>query len=255
MRQVRAELKFSQDSTARQIGLSRDQLNRIERGEVAVRFFPAWHLCRLANLNPLWLAFGGTEEKEGFVACGNNVVPPEAPFFEVMVLCGDLYRKYRQDPLSLERRIGTDSVFIPERLQDLSGGVIVRVPAFALGSGKEAQKILELESRKHNLRQMLDQVSNWAELRKLLLSETATPGAKTSLARHFKVTTQAVSQWLSGKTKPSADTALRLRDWLLNKNHPTKQSAGSAATRPAPNRSKLRKSTHEKSNKPSQDRK
>jgi transcriptional regulator with XRE-family HTH domain len=242
MRQVRVELKFSQDSTARQIDLSRDQLNRVERGEVAVRFFPAWHFCRLANLNPLWLAFGGSEEKARFAECGNAAVPTEAPFFEVMVLCSDLYRKYHQAPASMEARILTGPVFIPERLRELSGGIIVRVPGFALGSGKEAQDILECEARKHNLRQIHGDVSNWAELRKLLVAQTATPGAKASVARRFKVTTQAVSQWLSGKTMPSADTALQLRTWLLTKEPEQKESADRAQTPPARKRPKLRKS-------------
>jgi transcriptional regulator with XRE-family HTH domain len=247
MREVRIQLKFSQDSTARQIGLSRDQLNRIERGQVAVRFFPGWHFCQLTNMNPLWLAFGGAEERTGFQTCGNAAVPYEAPFFETMVLCSDLYRKCRESPSSLPPRIATGAVFIPERLQHLSGGVIVRVPGFAVGSGKEAQKILEHESRKQNLRHVQrTNVGNWAALRELLRLVTARHGEKASVARRFKITTQAVSQWLSGKTMPSADTALQLRAWLLQRQNLTTERADRAATRPT----RTRKSESTKYEKP-----
>ena len=117
---------------------------------------------------------------------------------------------------------------------------------FTVGSGREAQEILEREARKHNLLLRHGDVSNWAKLRKLLLSETTVPGAKAAIARRFKVTTQAVSQWLSGKTMPSADTALRLRDWLLNRGTQRKPSVGrvtqvparkSGSNRPKPKRS------------------
>jgi transcriptional regulator with XRE-family HTH domain len=42
---------------------------------------------------------------------------------------------------------------------------------------------------------------------------TAPRGAKAALAREFKVTRQAVNQWLSGESNPSADIAIRLQYW------------------------------------------
>jgi transcriptional regulator with XRE-family HTH domain len=42
---------------------------------------------------------------------------------------------------------------------------------------------------------------------------TAPRGAKAALAREFKVTRQAVNQWLSRESNPSADIAIRLQYW------------------------------------------
>ena len=42
---------------------------------------------------------------------------------------------------------------------------------------------------------------------------TAPRGAKAALAREFKVSRQAVNQWLSGENNPSADIAIRLQYW------------------------------------------
>jgi DNA-binding XRE family transcriptional regulator len=42
---------------------------------------------------------------------------------------------------------------------------------------------------------------------------TAPRGAKAALAREFKVSRQAVNQWLSGESNPSADIAIRLQYW------------------------------------------
>src|SRR5438552_1234598 len=47
------------------MGISRDQLNRIERAEVATRFHPGISFCEFAEINPLWLAFGDPEKRYG----------------------------------------------------------------------------------------------------------------------------------------------------------------------------------------------
>src|SRR4051812_30539303 len=39
------------------MGLSRQQLDRIERGEVSVRFLPALRFCEFTDTSPSWLAF------------------------------------------------------------------------------------------------------------------------------------------------------------------------------------------------------
>lgn len=51
------------------------------------------------------------------------------------------------------------------------------------------------------------------ELIEHLKKVTAPRGAKSALAREFNVTRQAVNQWLSGESNPSADIAIRLLNW------------------------------------------
>jgi len=44
-------------------------------------------------------------------------------------------------------------------------------------------------------------------------------GQKAVLARKFKVSRQAVDQWLSGSTNPSAETTLKLVEWVEQQEH------------------------------------
>lgn len=54
----------------------------------------------------------------------------------------------------------------------------------------------------------------WDELRSKVETLTAKRGAKTRLARLLGVTQQAVSEWVSGASAPSADNTLRLLQWV-----------------------------------------
>jgi transcriptional regulator with XRE-family HTH domain len=83
---VRKECGLNQTLTARQIGLSRDQLKRIERGEAAVRFLPAFLFCYFTRTSPLWLAFGQPEKRFGFFGVRPIVATedPAVTFLEVM---------------------------------------------------------------------------------------------------------------------------------------------------------------------------
>ncbi len=50
--------------------------------------------------------------------------------------------------------------------------------------------------------------------RSKLKAATARPGAKAQLAREFKISPQAVSQWISGESAPEAGKLLRLIAWV-----------------------------------------
>jgi transcriptional regulator with XRE-family HTH domain len=113
------------------------------------------------------------------------------------------------------------------------------------------KNVAEAES-KHSLRFMLwPELWTWSGVRtQLRLALDSRRGAKASLARRFGVTTQAVSQWLSGASMPSADTAFHIRkllaDGSLTKPE-EKKRAGRAATQPAPKTRKGKNKTNEKS--------
>lgn len=103
---------------------------------------------------------------------------------------------------------------------------------------------------KHILRFMLwPELSTWEGARtQLKLALDFKRGAKAALARRFGVTTQAVSQWLSGASMPSADTAFHIRKLLADGSLTTqhKKRAGSASTRPALKTRKSKSTSHEK---------
>jgi transcriptional regulator with XRE-family HTH domain len=90
------------------------------------------------------------------------------------------------------------------------------------------------------------QRSLWGELRSRIRALTDRHGARAQLAREFEVTPQAVAEWLSGASAPTAETTLRLREWVSEAEAKQKKRAGSATTRPALKTRKSKSNKHEK---------
>jgi len=92
--------------------------------------------------------------------------------------------------------------------------------------------------------------SRWQQLQHRLQNATRERGAKSSLARELGIDRQTVSEWLRHAVRgPSAETTLRLLEWVKAAEAKQKKRAGSAETQPA---LKTRKRKYEK---PKSDRK
>lgn len=73
---------------------------------------------------------------------------------------------------------------------------------------------------------------HWNQLRDRLNEMLSSPGEKATLAKALGVSKSAVSQWLSGKTAPSAELALCLREWVYGPDEQgTNAPAGGTNTR------------------------
>lgn len=189
LRQVRSEYGLTRSDVADHVDLTPDQLNRIERGTVALRFGPAWKFCEFTQTNPLWLAFG-----EPFPRIGFAPIPAisgeefSESFISHMARFAETYRVIRTRRLKVSS--GAQRAFAESRVKLLVEGGVKRY----LASGYPPM--------------------TWKKLRDRLRVATATPGGRADLARSFKVSTAAVSQWLSGASAPKADTTLRLLQWV-----------------------------------------
>jgi len=75
------------------------------------------------------------------------------------------------------------------------------------------QSMLDKSKRSPHTAGVQDEICDLKGLIERLKKVTAPRGAKAALAREFKVTRQAVNQWLSGESNPSADIAIRLQYW------------------------------------------
>jgi transcriptional regulator with XRE-family HTH domain len=235
---IRKENHVSQSLASTQMGLSRDQLKRIERGEVAIRFFPAWNFCQFTNLNPLWLAFGDPEKRFGFVACANSTVQDEALFLEVMQTYGERYRTYRF--LTHSSWFESGSVFSEKTDSVLGADFITLDRNFEL-----AQKTRQGLSIKYPLISAKNATGSltWDELRKIMCSKTASPVAKAGLAGRLGVSLAAVSQWRSGATAPTADKTLQILAWVRESEtkQQKKRPAGRAQPTPRTRKGKLKR--------------
>ena len=240
MRSVRTEQGLSQNVVASRMGLSRDQVKRIERGEVAARFFPAWNFCQFADTNPLWLAFGDPEPRFGFVECANSNVDDNASFLEVMQRYGERYRTLRF--LTHSSWFESGSVF-----SDTKSVLTASYIELDRRPEDKAKRNLADTAVKHYLILHMLAPPTWEELRTILVSKTALPDAKADLARYLGVSPAAVSQWRSGASAPTADNTLRILAWVNGSEaESNKKRAGSAETRPALKTRKSKSTSHEK---------
>lgn len=84
--------------------------------------------------------------------------------------------------------------------------------------------------------------SLWTDLRKRLALLTRPRGARAALARLFRVSPQAVNQWLSGDSNPTAETTLRLLQWVEQEEAKQKTLGGACNTAKS-KRTRARKSS------------
>ncbi len=187
MRAVRIEFGISRRAMADHLAISIDQLKRFERGAVALRLGPAYDFCALTNTSPLWLAFGDSYPRAG-------VVP------------------YHTSPAIQEQ-----SLLFVERMRSAREGSNIALQATSKADEKSRalRSVAQNEFKRYLTRMPATIiVPSWDELRSWLAEETSTPGAKGTLAAYCEVTSAAVSQWLSGVTKPTAETTLKLLKWV-----------------------------------------
>jgi transcriptional regulator with XRE-family HTH domain len=215
MRRVRTEYGLSRRLISDRVTLTEDQINRVERGNVSLRFGPGWRFCELTQTNPLWLAFGDLYPRIGFAAHPSADSQLESPdlFQDIMGNWAMGYARYRAKRFKISSEHQT--AIAPVRLRKLNflaDATVKHYLATPMGAGP---------------------VMTWDNLRERLKTATSSKGARAELARVFHVSTAAVSQWLSGDSAPKADTTLRLLQWVTVAEAQHKKRAGSAETRPA----------------------
>lgn len=182
--------------------MSSQQLNRVERGTVSLRFRPGWEFCEQTGTNPLWLAFGDPYPKSGFFAVPELFEPSaifgwwkqlswqekEEPFLKIMIKSGaaEVYAKHKLQLSETQ----------PE--EDLIGR-----------AEREEFKRLAAIEVKHYLAPEMVAPPNWEQLRILLIAKTQSAQAKQELASLLGVQLASISQWRSGANAPSADRRYR----------------------------------------------
>lgn len=224
---------------ATEMGLSRDQLASVEIKRVPLRFWSGWRACRSLRLNPLWLATGSGKKypwrTSGFEPEDAARITERTSFLDGFAVIRDRYAAdWDLSDADPTRALAINS----------AEGVTINPAELVL-----AENDLAPPTSKRYLRLVpVTRINNWEQLRVRLRRATADAGSKAALARLFGVTTQAVSQWLSGASAPTADTTLRLLEWVTAEEATStqKKRAGSADTRPALKTRKANPLGHEK---------
>jgi transcriptional regulator with XRE-family HTH domain len=265
VRDARLFSRASQSNFASAIGLSRDQLASVELGRVALRFATGLSLCRVMNLNPLWLAFGETQFQTWFVPYEFAPMAPTDSFSEVMTRYREQYRKaveaelrrMREQPYLLGKSPLWDQLLLlwNVRLSDLDSETLRRhvrslATAYLLVKNSltmfpgGADSVLSMKASPYA-------TSRWKRLQRRLQAATRKRGQKAALARDLRIKhRQVVTAWLKHSTRgPSAEATLRLLEWIEKFERDQsreKKRAGSAETRPALKTRKSKSSKNEK---------
>jgi transcriptional regulator with XRE-family HTH domain len=246
---------MSQRLFAFRYGWSSQQLKRIEAGTVAPRFGPLWELCFMAQINPLWLAFGEPRARYGCKAVDvlgkHPELTPEMPFIEVMRVVADEYEKEAGEVPWGVRWTGAKrpGVFdLRATLAELTARFAERIPrneqqAFmaylaACADRFIAKKAIStktvdtaLNIQNNWILTVSSRKSHWQQLRRRVVHATTRRGARRALAKLLRVTPQALNEWLHDRSAPPAEQTLRLW-WWLEAEAREKNRDGRAKTRP-----------------------
>jgi DNA-binding phage protein len=113
------------------------------------------------------------------------------------------------------RRPSLSSVLAPGKLLNAHYQQVLKLAAEQglIDKGKICQSVLDISAALPHITGVQNKIRNLKDLNARLKKVTAPRGAKAALAREFGVTRQAVDQWLSGESNPSADIAIRLQHW------------------------------------------
>lgn len=292
IRLCRIDSRYSQQALAREIGVSRDQLKRIEEKRVAPRFWPTLRFCRLLNINPLWLALGPAIDAHEWTDVADGDVEvlnvPENALFTHAMRSPELMKLFFRKPMArralpkrgkvgfddqieylarfwkphvrptqereffsylasaaneyFHRRIGVQEA--RKRCATQSSAEVHHFPKVDLV--RALQEKLDTDYIKQYLMpSMAKKGALWKNLQRHLRAATRRYGAQAELARKVGVTPQAVAEWLSDASAPTADNALQILYWVTEDEAKQKQGAGSAVTRPA-RKTQVRKIRYEK---------
>lgn len=210
LRVARTDAGFSQGHLAMKMGISRDQLASVETGRARLRFWPAWRACFELNINPSWLAAGKVDKSPfvffGFEPKEKDAITERTPFSEGFSMIGNYYEAEWAEAAA-HVRAGR---------------------GLAINSAEGEQATLDTITERDSPSLM----SRWDRLRERVKIVARPYGAKSRIARDLGVTRQAVDQWIKRSTAPTADTTLRLLEWVAAEEAQQK-SAGSVEARPA----------------------
>jgi transcriptional regulator with XRE-family HTH domain len=179
---------------AKRMGISRSHLANIESGRTPLSVSVGWNACRIFDMNPTWLCAAGNG--------GMNIFP---------MMSADKLKK------------------IEAHLRAVWSAPLRDVwPSLAWFVEEGDAKAIKKDEAILDKRLPLTDDSGVKEIRSLpqLLIElrnlTKVRGSKVALANEMKVKRQAVDQWLSGATKPTAEMTFDLISWVEKQHKRTK---------------------------------
>jgi transcriptional regulator with XRE-family HTH domain len=224
---VRTEIvKWSQPNLAKELGITQNQLAGLEYARNPLRYGIARILCDKCHISQRWLATGDlpirvfvdvhiSYEKK----IASNLLFSEAydAFLAKLVESElvDLARINHCEVADLDkhrRSIGTRwPVGVQAPIRTMKESEWPKSASERFSKSKDMLDILRrvsddeaVKAKPHSLPALISKLGELTSLR----------GQKAALARELKVSRQAVDQWLSGSSKPTAETTLKLLNWV-----------------------------------------
>ncbi len=216
-REARLAACASQAATGEKTGLTRDQVAGIESARSPLRFWPGIRFCAWLDLNPCWLANGQVPVNGwrdlGALPLAFEQIGERARFSEG-------WEKTSTGKLSRDSSLIAAWNDATEEIDDAKHDhnateAYASGMAPAMEEAKQNQAMLDSLRREWEEQRVISETPTWEELRTRLKAATQKARAKTELARALEVTKQAVTEWLSGASAPTAARTLKLLRWVL----------------------------------------
>ena len=230
--------RLSQEELAKEVNFSRNQIANVEAMRVPLKAGLAMALYNQLLVNPSWLARGigvavFTDQSWSRLIMGDfdpdmlfsrffaeklsRIFEPmdrlisrrsgQAEWWEKEGLSAVASAAKTPESLKLLAKIEKEQKAIVKMVQstkEIEEEIKQSAGQELLDSGKSLPQSADVQNKFRTFGELLD------HLRKI----TKPHGAKAELARRFKVSRQAVDQWLRGEAKPSAEIAIELQHWM-----------------------------------------
>jgi transcriptional regulator with XRE-family HTH domain len=227
---------LNQAELAQRVGITRNQLANIEAKRVTLKFGVAMDICKAIEVSPQWLYDGSgpqklnVEFKDPVTGMGLEIHALSETFSGIWAAFGKIFLDltgWRERVIAGQGHEGQSA----EKLSaSYSGPPRVAIGDWHKGSASDAKannkskRGLDIEMRLPDKETVKPKIRTLSELLKILRALTKKRGAKADLARCCNVTRQAVNQWLSENSKPSADAMLLLLNWVEVQQHKNKNA-------------------------------
>jgi len=272
--QLREDWGLSREDLALSSTLAAGLITRVELGRMPFRYKDALHWlpafqesdfwAELSPINPLWIAEDARPVQLDWpllLPFPNSIgIDPNISFSQfVAMFHGPLLALCKSPPepelpeawlASYLRHLGTlafkasqfqsrfaliETVFITsaQRLAPMSNAATQVLGEYqqSIGVRESEKRLLTTVSGNANLPHLK---SPLAQLLERLNQATVAKGRKAELAKHLKAPRPCVSDWLSGKRKPSGETTLRLLQWVEQQERQQMEGPGSVTAPPGP---------------------
>lgn len=227
---------LSQAELAQRVGITRNQIANIEAKRVSLKFGIAMDICKTIDVSPQWLFDGSgpqkrrVESKDPVSGESLEIHARSETFSGIWAAFGEHFLHITAWPERLVAGQGNEGQSADKLSESYRGPVMQPIEDWhksnttGTKANNKSKQALDIARRLMDKEPVSSKIRSLPELLKKLRLLTKVRGLKADLARTCNVSRQAVNQWLTENSKPSAETTFMLLKWVEKQERKNKRA-------------------------------